>query len=134
MLEPLFAKLSAEPPIVSALALGTAFIVSLLIFSLVAILLARGVRGSILGGFDRLLGFFYGLVRGAVLVVSAYIVVGLGIHTDRWPPPVLQSASMGWAYNGAAWAVSMVPEEYRPQVQAPPQPHDVTGDGANTHL
>jgi len=134
MLEPLFAKVSAEPPIVSALALGTAFIAALLIFSLVAILLARGVRSSIFGGFDRLLGFFYGLVRGAVLVVAAYIVAGLGIHTDRWPPAVLQSASMGWAYDGAVWAVSLVPEEYRPQLQAPPDAKDIIGDDTNTHL
>jgi membrane protein required for colicin V production len=128
MLEPFFAQFSAEPPIVSALALGTAFIIALIIFTLVAIVLARLVRRSALRGLDQLLGLFYGLLRGAMLIVAAYIVVGLGIHTDRWPPPLLQSASMGLAYNGAVWAVSMVPEEYRPQVQAPPQAQQTNAD------
>jgi len=126
-LEPFFAGFSAEPPVVSALALGTAFIVALVIFSLVAISLARLVRGSIFGSLDRLLGLFYGIARGVVLVIAAYIVVGLGVHTDRWPPAVLHSASIGLAYTGAAWAVGLMPEEYRPQVQAPPQPQQNAG-------
>jgi membrane protein required for colicin V production len=110
------------------LSLGAAFIVALLIFSVIAMLLGRLVRGSIFGGIDRLLGLVYGLVRGAALVVAAYIIVGLGIHADRWPPPVLQSASVGLAYDGATWVVGMIPEEYRPQLQSPP-PRAVGANG-----
>jgi membrane protein required for colicin V production len=130
MLEPFFAQLSSEPPVVSALALGSAFIVALLIFSVVAILIARLVRGSIFGGLDRLLGLFYGIVRGAALVVTAYIVVGLGIHADRWPPPVLHAASLPLAYDGASWVIRMLPEEYRPQLQAPPDAQPNAGNTA----
>ena len=48
------------------------------------------VRGSVLGGLDRTLGLLFGLVRGAALVVFAYILAGVVLPIDRWPPQVLQ--------------------------------------------
>jgi membrane protein required for colicin V production len=42
----------------------------------------KAVRLSALGGLDRTLGLVFGLVRGAALVVAAYIVGGL-VEPDR---------------------------------------------------
>jgi membrane protein required for colicin V production len=120
MLEPIFAGYVEEPPIVEGLSLLTGFIVALILFSLVAIFVAKLVRGTVLGSVNRTLGLVYGLVRGAALVVAAYILVGLAIHVDRWPPAVLQSRSMGLAYAGANLVVGLLPDRYRPQLQAPP--------------
>jgi membrane protein required for colicin V production len=119
-LEPFFAGYVEEPPIVEGLALLTGFIVALVVFSLVAIFISKLVRGTVLGGINRTLGLVYGLLRGAALVVAAYILVGLAIHVDRWPPPVLKSGSMGLAYAGASLVVGLLPDRYRPPIQPPP--------------
>jgi membrane protein required for colicin V production len=131
MLEPFFAGYVEEPPIVQGLGLLSAFVVALAVFSLVAIFVARVVRGPVLGGINRTLGLVYGLVRGAALVVAAYILVGLAIHVDRWPPAVLQSSSMGLAYDGATLVVGMLPDRFRPQLQAPPSVNPTAADSAS---
>jgi len=129
MFEPFFSGFSAEPPIIDALSLGTAFILALVIFSIIAMIIGRIVRGSVLGGVDRTLGAVYGLVRGVVVVVAAYIGIGMGIHVDRWPEPVLQSRSMGLAYAGAAFVVGWLPDEWRPVIQPPPTGRDPNAAG-----
>ena len=128
ILEPFYSGFSAEPPIVDALSLGTVFLIALLVFSVVASLLAKLVRGSVLRSLDRSLGVVYGLARGAALVVAAYIVVGLGVHVDRWPTPVLQSRTLPFAYEGAAWVVAQLPETYRPPLQQPPAGREANAD------
>ena len=51
------------------------FIISLIIFSILSNFVARFVRGSALTAVDRSLGLLFGLVRGAILVSLAYMLV-----------------------------------------------------------
>lgn len=51
------------------------FIGSLIVFSILSNFVARFVRGSALTAVDRSLGLLYGLLRGAVLVSLAYMIV-----------------------------------------------------------
>ena len=62
-----------------------------------------------LGGLDRTLGLVFGLARGAALVILAYIIAGMVVPVDRWPPPVLASRAC-WhrPIRGALWAVRAV--------------------------
>ena len=52
---------------------GIAFLIVLLIMSIISVKLADLVLDSAAGAFDRTLGFVYGLARGMLLVVVAYL-------------------------------------------------------------
>jgi membrane protein required for colicin V production len=102
------------------LAYAAVFVGALILLSVVASIIGGVVRGSMLGSIDRTLGVVFGLVRGAALVVVAYIAGGLLVTPERWPDPVLQARALPYAFQGAAWLVGQVPPQYRPKVPEPP--------------
>jgi membrane protein required for colicin V production len=51
------------------------FLISLVIFSIISHFIAKFVRGSALTAVDRSLGLLFGLLRGAILVSLAYMLV-----------------------------------------------------------
>ena len=104
------------------------FLVSLILFTLIAKLIGGAVRSSAIGGVDRSLGFLFGLARGAAIAVAAYIIAGMAIPVDHWPAQVLEARSLPYVYDGAKLAVRLIPPEYQPPVQAPP-PARQTGMG-----
>ena len=60
------------------------FIVALIVLSVLSSTITSRVRGSTLGPVDRLLGLFYGLARGAVIVCLVYIgMTALIAEPDR---------------------------------------------------
>ncbi|MGH7066566.1 MAG: CvpA family protein [Acetobacteraceae bacterium] len=110
----------ANPGIADGVAIAAVFLVCLVVLSLIAAWIGGVVRSSALGGLDRTLGLIFGLARGAVLVVLAYIVVGLIEAPAAWPPAVLEARALPYAYDGAVWMVHLLPPHYRPAVARPP--------------
>jgi len=113
---------------IDPLAFVGVLIVSLIVLSLIARAIGRGVRESALGGVDRSLGLLFGLARGAGLVILAYILGGMAMAIDQWPEPVLKSRSLEPAYQGARWVVAQLPDDYRPRLYAPPQGPQATAE------
>ena len=113
-------KAIANPDVANPVAFGAVFLVVLIVFSLIARILAGAVRRSVLGGLDRTLGLLYGLARGAVLAIIAYVVAGTVEPVGHWPDAALEARTMPSIYLGAAWAARQVPPAYRPIVAAPP--------------
>lgn len=63
-----------QPDIVAKIALcGGVFLVVLIVMSLISVRIADWVLDSAAGAFDRTMGFAYGLARGLVLIVIAYL-------------------------------------------------------------
>ena len=62
-----------DPGIADVVAAVAVFLVALILLSLIASWVGGVVRNSALGGLDRSLGLIFGLVRGAALIVIAYI-------------------------------------------------------------
>ncbi len=116
------------PDLVDPITFAGVFIVTLLVLLLVSHWIGALVRGSVLGGLDRTLGLLFGLLRGAALVVFAYIAAGLVIPVDRWPEPVLQARSLVPTYEAALWAAARLPPDYRPKLQAPPAGRETTAE------
>lgn len=109
------------------------FVVIFLIVLLILMLIARGigrvVYDSPLGGLDRTLGLVFGLLRGAALVVLAYIIAGLVIPVERWPEPVKAARFLSVTYEGARWAIDQLPEKFRPgKLDAPPPGRNATAE------
>ena len=109
-----------NPDIADPAAYAGTFVVLLIVLSLLANLVGRMVQVSMLGGLDRTLGLVFGILRGALVVVAAYIPLALLLRPDQWPPVALHARSLPWIYDGAVWAADKLPPEYRPRVAPPP--------------
>jgi membrane protein required for colicin V production len=128
VMQPRFRELIENPDISDPIAFGVVFLVTLIVLSLLANLIGKLVRKSMLNGLDRTLGVVFGFGRGVALVAVAYILGGMVVATDRWPSSVLDARSLPLAYRGAAWVISFVPEEYRPKIYPPPGPQTRAAD------
>ena len=72
-----FAMPYLEKEILAQIAVGAvAFVVTLIIVSVISVKISDRVVDSAVGAFDRTLGFIYGLLRGLVLVSIAYLFYG----------------------------------------------------------
>jgi len=82
------------PMLADATLIAVVFITSLILFSLVTANLSERVLDSRIGAVDRTLGFVYGLVRGLILVVIAYLIVGQIVDHQNMPGWVKQARSL----------------------------------------
>lgn len=87
------------------------FVVALVIFSTISHLIARVVKGSALSAVDRSLGFVFGIVRGAVLVCLAYLLLTWVFPETRRPPWLENARMLPWVQAGAEYLKSLVPQE-----------------------
>jgi len=87
------------------------FIVALVVFSTISHMLARAVKGSALSAVDRSLGFLFGIVRGAVLVCLAYLLLTWVFPETRRPPWLENARMLPWVQAGAEYLKSLVPQE-----------------------
>jgi len=105
------------------------FLVTLTVLMLVAHAIGRVVRESALGGVDRTLGLVFGLARGAVIVVIAYIVGGMIAPIDHWPDAVLDARTLTPTYQAAVWVRNQLPETLpRPRLEPPPAGREATAE------
>jgi membrane protein required for colicin V production len=111
-----------DPPwLADAIAVVGVFLVVLVILKLLIGAIARRVQDSVLGSTDRALGLVFGLVRGAFLLVVAYILAGMVLPgVERWPAAVRDSRSLPLIAAGADWAVARLPPRFQPSVLMPP--------------
>lgn len=109
-----FASRYLEPEIVAKIALGGGvFLVILIIVSLISVKLSDAVVDSAAGAFDRTLGFIYGLARGLVLVVIAYLFYGWLIPLDKQEEWVKSARSLPVIQAVGAFILDLVPADIR---------------------
>ena len=84
-----------DKPILAQIAVGAiAFIITLIIVSLISVKISDSVVDSAAGAFDRTLGFLYGLARGFVLVAIAYLFYGWLLPFDKQEDWVRNASSL----------------------------------------
>ncbi len=76
----------------AALAWGLPFAVTVIVWFLLASLLSPGLTRAGLGSLDRLLGVIFGLARGYLLVLLAFIVAVLFLEGENKLPATIQNA------------------------------------------
>jgi len=73
-----------DKPVVAQIAVGgLAFLVVLIVVSVIMVKISDLVVDSSAGAFDRSMGFIYGLVRGLVLVAIAFLFYGWLLPYDK---------------------------------------------------
>ena len=90
---------------------GIAFLIVLIIMSLISVKLADLVLDSAAGAFDRTLGFMYGLARGLLLVVIAYFFYIWLIPIDKRHDWVRDAKSRGTIEEVGTFVISFLPPD-----------------------
>lgn len=97
----------------SAAAFVIVFFLALILLSLVFSRLSSGVRGSALSAVDRSLGFLFGVLRGAVLVCLAYLLVAWVFPPGEQPAWLRDARTMPVIQSGAERLRRLAPEDMR---------------------
>ncbi len=74
--------------------------IALVVLSIFTPLVANLVLDSVLAPLDRLLGFIFGLARGALLVAIVFVIYGNFSGVNAWPP--MDNAASKQAFQEAA--------------------------------
>ena len=126
-IRPFMDQLVAQDWVADGLAVAAIFLVVLIVLKLVIHVLAGKVQASPLGGIDRSLGALFGLARGFVIAILAYVLAGLlEPEVAQWPEPVREARTLPHVADGARWVVALLPAEYRPRIAAPPERREPT--------
>jgi membrane protein required for colicin V production len=98
--------------IVAAVAvIGGVFLLTLLVVSVLTVRISDMVLDSRVGALDRTLGFLFGLARGLVIVVVAFMFFSW-LVPDRSQPEWVRSAKSRVVLTGTGqWLMSMLPED-----------------------
>lgn len=89
------------------------FLVSLIIFSLIAHTIASWIRKTPLSSIDRFLGLLFGVLRGALVICLLYIAVVWFYKEKELPHWVTQAKTLPLIQKGANYLADLVPEEQR---------------------
>ena len=101
-----------KPEIAAKIAVaGGVFLVVLIIISIISVKISDLVVDSAVGVFDRTLGFAYGLVRGLVLVVIAYMIYSYLVPPDRQYAGVREAHSLPIILSVAEMVKSVIPPD-----------------------
>lgn len=107
-----YAKQYFNNDVVAAVAvIGGVFLVTLLVVSILTVRISDMVLDSRVGALDRTLGFLFGLARGLVIVVVAFLFF-TWLVPDRSQPEWVKSAKSRVVLTGTGqWLMSMLPED-----------------------
>jgi len=95
----------------AAAVIGGVFLLTLLVVSVVTVRVSDMVLDSSVGALDRTLGFLFGLARGLVIVVVAFLFFSW-LVPDRSQPEWVKSAKSRVVLTGTGnWLMSMLPED-----------------------
>src|SRR3954470_12623467 len=97
--------------VAKAIAIGGIFLGTLLIVSVITIKISDMILDSRIGALDRTLGFLFGLARGLVIVVVAFLFFAW-LVPDRSQPDWVRSAKSRVVLQGTGdWLMSMLPDD-----------------------
>lgn len=89
------------------------FIVTLVIFTLIANVISKRVKDSSLSALDRSLGFLFGLVRGGVIVCVGYLLLTWILTPAQMPQWILEAVSRPVVERSVAVLVRLAPRKLR---------------------
>jgi membrane protein required for colicin V production len=100
-----------------AVSSGVVFLVVLIVVSLITVKIADMILDSSAGPFDRTLGFFYGLGRGFLLVVVAYMFYAWLIPANKREDWVRNARSLPVIVETRDFVLSLLPAKFAGTLQ-----------------
>lgn len=107
-----YARQYFNSDVVAAVAvIGGVFLLTLIVVSILTVRISDMVLDSRVGALDRTLGFLFGLARGLLIVVIAFLFF-TWLVPDRSQPEWVKSAKSRVVLAGTGqWLISMLPED-----------------------
>jgi len=87
------------------------FLVTLVFFSVLTRILSNRIQHSSLGALDRSLGLLFGFLRGAVIVVLAWLALGYMVTEEDKPEWIQEARTRPLVERGANLLLTLVPPE-----------------------
>ncbi len=113
---------------------GVVFLVMLIITSYITVRIGDMVVDSAIGAFDRTLGLLYGLVRGLLLVVIAYMFYVWLVPVNKHEPWVLKARTLPLIRATAEVVNGFLPEDIGQVIaERMRQQAALTGEGGRTN-
>ena len=97
--------------VAAVVVIGGVFLLTLLVVSIVTVRISDMVLDSRVGALDRTLGFLFGLARGLIIVVVAFMFFNW-LVPDKSQPEWIKAAKSRVVLAGTGqWLMSMLPED-----------------------
>jgi membrane protein required for colicin V production len=96
--------------IVKGLVVGGVFLATLIIVSIFTVRLSDKILDSRIGALDRSLGFLFGLARGLIIVVVAFIFFDWLVPQKSQPEAIKNARSRVVLQGTGDWLKSLLPE------------------------
>jgi len=110
-LKPIVLQYFSNDIVASVITIGGVFLGTLLIVSVITIKISDTILDSRVGALDRTLGFLFGLARGLVIVVVAFLFFAW-LVPDRSQPEWVKNAKSRVVLQGTGqWLMSMLPDD-----------------------
>jgi membrane protein required for colicin V production len=107
-----YAKTYFNNDIVAAAAvIGGTFLLTLIVVSIVTVRFSDMVLDSRIGALDRTLGFLFGLGRGLIIVVVAFLFFAWLVPARTQPAWVTNAKSKVMLQSTGDWLISMLPDD-----------------------
>jgi membrane protein required for colicin V production len=100
----------AKPQIVLGVSAALVFFVTLIVVSILTVKLSDAILDSKVGALDRSLGFVFGVGRGYLLCVVAFVFFAWLVPAKSYPAWVQDSKTRGWLEATGASIESMLPD------------------------
>jgi len=97
--------------VATGIAVGGVFLVTLLLVSIVTVRISDVVLDSRIGALDRTLGFLFGLGRGLIIVVVAFLFFAWLVPDRSQPQWVRGAKSRVVLQSTGQWLMSMLPDD-----------------------
>ena len=95
----------------TAAVIGGVFLVTLLLVSVVTVRISDMVLDSRIGALDRTLGFLFGLARGLIIVVVAFLFFAWLVPGNKQPDGVRNAKSRVVLENTGEWLQALLPQD-----------------------
>src|ERR1700756_978207 len=97
--------------VATAVTVGGVFLLTLLIVSIITVRISDMVLDSRVGALDRTLGFLFGLGRGLIIVVVAFLFFAWLVPTKAQPSWVQNAKSRVVLQGTGDWLMSLLPDD-----------------------
>jgi membrane protein required for colicin V production len=97
--------------VANGVTIGGVFLVTLLVVSVITVRISDMVLDSRVGALDRTLGFMFGLARGLIIVVVAFLFFSWLVPERSQPEWVRGAKSRVVLQSTGQWLMSMLPDD-----------------------
>ncbi len=118
IVQPSVREIISSDVIADAVAGIALFVAAAFVLGLITHLISKAVHGIGLGAIDRSLGVVFGVARGAVFVILAFLLADLAIDEEEPPETLTEARTLPFLEAGAAFMLAALPEAYRLEPEA----------------